>query len=50
MTGAKYPNLDMISIGPTLQEVHTLGEKLRIASVQKLTDLLQETPTRIPEK
>ena len=48
--GAKYPNLESISIGPTLQDVHTPDERLQIASVKKLTDLLQETLTRIPEK
>ena len=48
--GAKYPGLDMVSIGPTLQEVHTPDERLEIASVKKLTDLLLETLTRIPER
>jgi dipeptidase D len=48
--GAKYPGLDMISIGPTLQNVHTPDERLEVASVKKLTDLLLETLTRIPEK
>jgi dipeptidase D len=48
--GAKYPDLDMISIGPTLLDVHTPDERLQIASAKKLSDLLQETLTRIPEK
>jgi di/tripeptidase len=30
--------------------VHTPDERLEIASVKKLTDLLQETLARIPEK
>jgi len=42
----KYPDLDMISFGPTIREVHTPGEKLDIASVEKfqllLCDVLRE--------
>jgi len=36
----KYPNLDMISFGPTLKGVHAPGEKLEIASVDKFWKLL----------
>jgi dipeptidase D len=46
---AAYPGMDAISIGPTLQDVHTPGEKLEIATVKKLADLLTETLVRIPE-
>jgi dipeptidase D len=46
---ARYPGMDAVSIGPTLLNVHTTGEKLEIATVQKLADLLTETLTRIPE-
>jgi dipeptidase D len=46
---AAYPGMDAISVGPTLQGVHTAGEKLEIATVKKLTDLLTETLVRIPE-
>jgi len=35
-----YPNLDMISFGPTLRGVHAPGEKLEIASVDKFWKLL----------
>ena len=35
-----FPDLDMISFGPTLRGVHAPGEKLEIASVQKFWDLL----------
>lgn len=45
---SKYPGMDAISIGPTLQEVHTPNERLQIATVQKLNDLLLETLQRIP--
>jgi len=35
-----YPNLDMISFGPTLRGVHAPGERLEIASVAKFWKLL----------
>jgi len=38
----KYPDLDMVSIGPTLRGVHSPDEKLEIATVQKCWDLLVE--------
>ena len=45
---ASYPNLDAISIGPTLQGVHTPDERMEIASVQELTDLVFEMLRQIP--
>ena len=47
---AKYPGMDAISIGPTLQNVHTPNERLEVATVKKLNDFLLETLQRIPEK
>lgn len=44
------PNLDMISVGPTLERVHTSNERLSVPSVQKAMDLLVETLNRIPVK
>lgn len=42
----KYPDMDMISTGPNLFDVHTPQEKLEIASAQRvyrwLTELLAE--------
>ncbi|MFA6335116.1 MAG: M20/M25/M40 family metallo-hydrolase, partial [Bacteroidales bacterium] len=35
-----YPNLDMISFGPTVKGAHAPGEKLEIASVEKFWKLL----------
>jgi dipeptidase D len=35
-----YPNLDMISFGPTIKGAHAPGEKLDIASVEKFWKLL----------
>ena len=36
----KYPNLDMISFGPTLRYVHTPDERLLIPTVQMVWDHL----------
>jgi dipeptidase D len=38
----KYPDLDMVSFGPTLRGVHSPDERLHIGSVQKFWDLLLE--------
>lgn len=38
----KYPELDMVSIGPTLRGVHSPDEKLEIKTVQMCWDLLIE--------
>ena len=38
----RYPNLDMVSFGPTLRYVHTPEERLHIPSVQKVWDHLLE--------
>ncbi|MDD2299673.1 MAG: aminoacyl-histidine dipeptidase, partial [Fermentimonas sp.] len=36
----KYPNLDMISIGPDMTDVHSPDEKMKISSVGKFWDFL----------
>lgn len=46
--GVKYPKMDMVSLGPTLQNVHSPDEQLEIATVAKVYDLLTETLKRIP--
>ena len=46
--GATYPGMDMISIGPTLLSVHTTDERLEVASVPKVYQLLLATLARIP--
>ena len=38
--GSKYPGLDMISLGPTIQNPHSPDEKLYIPSVGKIRDFL----------
>ncbi len=45
----KYPYLDMISIGPTLKDVHTPKERLNIPTVQEFWKLLTEVLKNIPE-
>jgi len=45
----KYPELDMISFGPTLRGVHSPSERLEISSVQKFWDLLLEILQKIPK-
>lgn len=46
---AKYPYLDAISIGPTIENVHTPDERLRIDTVGRLYDFVLETLQRVPE-
>lgn len=38
----KYPDLDMISFGPTLRGVHAPGERLELASLDKFVALLND--------
>ena len=46
----KYPTLDMISFGPTLQGVHSPDERMHIPSVERfwlhLTDILKHIPEK----
>ena len=42
LIGEKYPDMDMISYGPTLRGVHTPDEKLLIPTVQQVWDLTLE--------
>ncbi|MBU1098369.1 MAG: cytosol nonspecific dipeptidase [Ignavibacteriae bacterium HGW-Ignavibacteriae-2] len=39
--GDKYPGLDMISFGPTIQGAHSPDEKVNIADVEKFYNLLK---------
>jgi dipeptidase D len=47
VAGAKYPGMDMISVGPTIQDVHSPDERLHVASVAKVYDLLVATLQQI---
>ena len=46
----KYPHLDMISFGPTLQGVHSPDERMLIPSVEKFWNHLLDILKHIPEK
>ena len=48
--GGKYPNLDMISFGPTICYPHSPDEKVEIASVEKFYDFLLHTLNNAPKK
>jgi dipeptidase D len=48
--GGVYPNLDMISFGPTIRFPHSPDEKVNIASVGKFWDFIVETLKHIPVK
>ena len=50
LIGGVYPNLDMISFGPTIRYPHSPDEKVEIASVKKFWDFLVETLNHIPVK
>ncbi len=46
----RYPNLDMVSMGPTLRDVHTPDERLLIPTVQMVWDHLLLTLKSIPHQ
>ncbi len=48
--GTHYPNMDMISFGPTIRFPHSPDEKVNIPSVAKFWDYLQKTLADIPKK
>ncbi len=48
--GSNYPNLDMISFGPTICYPHSPDEKVNIASVGKFYDFLLHTLKNAPKK
>lgn len=50
MLGGKYPNLDMVSFGPTIRNPHSPDESVSVASVKKFWDFLVESLKNIPEK
>ncbi len=50
LLGGVYPNLDMISFGPTIRYPHSPDEKVNIATVQKFWDYLVEVLKSVPSK
>ncbi|MBQ7222750.1 MAG: aminoacyl-histidine dipeptidase [Bacteroidales bacterium] len=48
--GSKYPNLDMVSCGPTLKSPHSPDERAHVASVAKVWDFIVEVLKNAPKK
>ena len=48
--GQNYPEMDMISFGPTIKGAHSPDERASISSVQKYWKFVQEILKDIPEK
>lgn len=48
--GGHFPEMDMISFGPTITGAHSPDEKVQISSVQKFWEYLLEVLKHIPEK
>jgi len=46
----RYPQMDMVSFGPTLRDVHTPAERLHIPTVQMVWDHILEIMKNIPNK
>ncbi len=50
LLGEPYPNMDMISFGPTIRGAHSPDERCHIPSVQKFWDYLLFSLANIPAK
>lgn len=46
----KYPNLDVVSMGPTLRSPHTTSERCQISTTAPFWNLVKQVLTEIPEK
>jgi dipeptidase D len=44
----KYPDMDMISFGPTLRNVHSPDEKIHVGTVDKFWNHLLDVLKNIP--
>lgn len=49
LIGEKYPEMDMVSYGPTIKGAHSPDERLKIDTAQKFWDLTLEVLKNIPE-
>jgi dipeptidase D len=45
----RFPDMDMISFGPTIMGAHSPDEKVQISAVEKFWDMLIDTLKNIPE-
>ena len=50
LLGTHYPEMDMISFGPTIKGAHSPDERASVSSTQKYWKYLLETLKNIPEK
>ena len=50
LIGDVYPNMEMMSFGPTIRHPHSPDEKDNIPSVEKFWTFLLETLKNIPAK
>jgi dipeptidase D len=50
LLGGKYPDMEMISFGPTLRSPHTPNERCNIPSVARFWEFLKTLLEEIPEK
>ncbi|WP_172283969.1 aminoacyl-histidine dipeptidase [Chryseobacterium sp. LAM-KRS1] len=48
--GANYPEMEMVSFGPTIRGAHSPDEKANIPSTQKFWSFLKEILANIPQK
>lgn len=46
----KYPNMEVVSLGPTLRSPHTVNERFEIATAEPFWHLLTEVLELVPEK
>lgn len=46
----KYPNMDVVSLGPTLLSPHTTNEHCQISTVEPFWKLLKQVLIEVPEK
>lgn len=48
LIGDKYPNMDMVSYGPTIRGAHSPDEKIEIKAVERFWEMTMEILLRIP--
>lgn len=48
--GANYPEMEMVSFGPTIRGAHSPDEKASVSSVQKFWEFFKEILAEIPKK
>ncbi len=48
--GANYPEMEMVSFGPTIRGAHSPDEKANIPSAQKFWSFLKDILANIPQK